>query len=456
MTSARHKLPSPKVLLSLIGFFALLAFTGMFLLAGWFFSGGSGRIGPFDPSGGDGQASEAGQLPFSVDEFDDLPGWDGKSRVTVLVMGLDYNDWRAGQGPPRTDSMMLLTVDPVNKTAGMLSIPRDLWVSIPGYESDRINKAYFTGEAFQLPGGGPALAVRTVEKLLGVPIHYYVVLDFDSFVYFVDEIGGVKLDVPETIKVDVADDTKGAITIKPGRQTLTGELTLAYARARYTQGGDFDRAARQQQVILGIRERLLTSQALRTIIVKAPDLYARFSSSIRTNLTLEEIIRLAVLAQQIDLTNINQGIISTSDVLLATTEDNQNVLIPLPDKIRALRNRLFASTGVLSPLASGSLLEIMQAENPSVVLIDTAGQASALENARAFLGEQGLAVQASSGGDFTYLTTITDFTGNPHTIQYFVRALNIPPENVLFSYNPDSAIDIQINLGTGWAFNPNP
>ena len=82
-------------------------------------------------------------------------------------MGLDYRDWEAGEGPPRTDTMILLTIDPLTKTAGMLNIPRDLWVSIPGFEYGRINTAYPLGIAFDVPGGGPALAMQTIESLAG-------------------------------------------------------------------------------------------------------------------------------------------------------------------------------------------------------------------------------------------------------------------------------------------------
>ena len=89
--------------------------------------------------------------------------WDGTSRVTVLSWVWITVIGPAGSGPSRTDTMMLLTLDPLNNTAGMLSIPRDLWVSIPGFDNDRINVAYFLGEAYKLPGGGPAMAVRTVE-----------------------------------------------------------------------------------------------------------------------------------------------------------------------------------------------------------------------------------------------------------------------------------------------------
>ena len=123
------------------------------------------------------------------------PPWDGANRVSLLVMGLDYRDWQAGEGPPRTDTMILLTVDPVNRTAGMLSIPRDLWVSIPGYDYGRINTAYQLGEAYKLPGGGPQLASETVEELLGIKIDYYAQVDFGAFARFIDEIGGVEVDV---------------------------------------------------------------------------------------------------------------------------------------------------------------------------------------------------------------------------------------------------------------------
>ena len=90
--------------------------------------------------------------------------WDGASRVNVLVMGLDYRDWISGEGAPRTDTMILASVDPLSKTVSILSIPRDLWVSIPGFEEPaRINVAYRFGETYQLPGGGPELAMNTVE-----------------------------------------------------------------------------------------------------------------------------------------------------------------------------------------------------------------------------------------------------------------------------------------------------
>ena len=129
-------------------------------------------------------------------------------------MGLDHRDWEAGEGPPRTDSMILLTIDPINNTAGMLSIPRDLWVEVPGFGHQKINSAYQLGEGSRLPGGGPGLAVDTVEQFLGITINYYAQIDFGAFERFIDEIGGVKIEVKNKIKVQlIGEETVSFLTV---------------------------------------------------------------------------------------------------------------------------------------------------------------------------------------------------------------------------------------------------
>src|SRR4030043_841761 len=147
--------------------------------------------------------------------------WDGASPVTVLVMGLDYRDWESGEGPPRTDTMILLSVDPWTKTAGMLNVPRDLWVSIPGFDYGKINTAYPLGIAFEVPGGGPGLAMQTVEALIGIPIDYYAIIDFYAFEQFIDELGGVYVDVPAEITVDPLGE-HNTVILQPGPQLLDG------------------------------------------------------------------------------------------------------------------------------------------------------------------------------------------------------------------------------------------
>ncbi|RPI31323.1 MAG: LytR family transcriptional regulator, partial [Chloroflexota bacterium] len=247
-----------------------------------------GTPAPGEPTAspdGDGQATEATSIPLPTPD-----PWDGASRVTILVMGLDYGDWESSDrtGPPRSDTMMLLTIDPLSLTAGMLSIPRDLWVSIPGFEGNhKINTAVRFGELYQLPGGGPALAIKTVEQVVGVEIDYFALIDFYAFEKFIDEIGGVDVEVAEEIKVDPIGP-HNTVILKPGLQHLDGPVALGYARNRYTADGDFDRSRRQQQVILAIRRRILSLDMLPVLVSKAPALYQEIGAGVRTNLTLEQ------------------------------------------------------------------------------------------------------------------------------------------------------------------------
>jgi LCP family protein required for cell wall assembly len=395
-------------------------------------------------------AAEAG-LPLQEATSDiSLTPWDGTGRVTVLVMGLDFRDWSAGSGPSRTDTMMLLTLDPLNNTAGMLSIPRDLWVSIPGFKNGRINTAYFLGEAYNMPGGGPGMAVKTVESVLGVSINYYAQVDFGAFIRFVDELGGVKVDVPKKIKIDpIVGDP---VFLKPGRQTLFGELALAYARARNSPGGDLDRAIRQQQVILGIRERLLKPESLTDLISKAPNLYTEIAAGVSTNMTLDEVIKLAVLAQKVPEENIQRGAVSAAQVSFATTPDGQSVLIPRPEKIRQLRDEVFlASTGTLGPLTPGNPQERMSLEGAKIVLLNGSLVDSLAGRTQTLLESRGANIVEASNSDTRNQTRIIDYTGNPHTVNYLAELFKLSPGHYEIQYDPNSPVDVVVTLGIDWS-----
>jgi LCP family protein required for cell wall assembly len=379
-----------------------------------------------------------------------LAPWDGAGRVTVLLMGLDYRDWSAGEGPSRTDTMILLTLDPLNNTAGMLSIPRDLWVSIPGFENGRINTAYFLGEAYQMPGGGPGLAVKTVEQLIGVEINYYAQVDFGAFVRFVDELGGVKIDVPKKITIDpiVGDPIK----LKPERQVLNGELALAYARARNTKGGDFDRALRQQQVIFGIRERLLEPEDLSALVAKAPTIYKEIASGVQTNMPLDDLIKLAILAQKVPEESIQHRSISAQEIIFAESPDEQSVLVPLPEQIRQLRDGIFlVSTGTLGPLLPGTSLERMVSEGAKIKLLNGSSVDGLASRTQANLQAIGVNIVEISNGEYTAQTRIIDYTGNPHTIQYFSELFDLQTGYYSLEYDPESPVDVVVTLGLDWS-----
>jgi LCP family protein required for cell wall assembly len=230
-------------------------------------------------------------------------------------MGLDLRDYE-GEGPSRTDTMMLVTMDPVSRTAGMLSIPRDLWVNIPGFDYGKINTAYYLGEMYDLPGGGPGLAVQTVEELSGVDINYYAQVDFSAFENFISEIGGVKVDVPYEITVDPIGP-HNTVTLQPGLQTLDGPTALAYARNRETFGSDFDRADRQQQVVMAIFDQITSLGTLPKLIANSPIIYSNLKNGIHTNLNLKDTISLAWTVAQIPRENIKRGLIGPNEVTMS-------------------------------------------------------------------------------------------------------------------------------------------
>jgi len=339
----------------------------------------------------------------------------------------------------------------------MLSIPRDLWVSIPGFDYGKINTAYQLGESFKVPGGGPALAMSTVEYLIGVPIQYYAQIDFNVFVQFIDEIHGVKLTVPEEILVDIYDDDKGKIRIKPGLQVLPGAHALAYARARNTEGADFDRAQRQQQVVMAIRDRVMEPMVLAELIPNAPNLYNQFSSGVNTNLSLEEVMKLGWLAMQIPPGQIYKGIIGEKQINFGKSPDGLDVLKPLPDQIRLLRDQIFAPPGSISPIiASDADPQTLMAEEAAQIIIlngtFTTGLASQTSEYFQSLGANVIGTNDASDKPYPY-TTIYDHTGNPYTLKYLVELMNISKYRVLSRYSPDSQADVTVIVGNDWAAN---
>lgn len=275
--------------------------------------------------------------------------WDGKERVNILLLGIDQ---RIGDGERahRTDTMIVFTLDPLTMEAGILSIPRDIWVPIPGnYDQTnyRINQANFLGDLYDYPGGGIALARKTVENFLGIPIHYVARINFTAFEQFVDAIGGITIDVPEPIydpEYPTEDYGVEVFALPAGRQTLDGATALKYARTRHSRNGDFDRARRQQQVIFAIREKLKDPQALATLIASAPGMLAELGTSIKTDMTLDQMQQLAILAQQIDRTKIKSEVLDQRYTEFATTPDGSQVVVPIRSRIAELRDTFFAPT----------------------------------------------------------------------------------------------------------------
>jgi polyisoprenyl-teichoic acid--peptidoglycan teichoic acid transferase len=376
--------------------------------------------------------------------------WTGVERVTILLLGIDQRCDETG--PTRTDTMMLLTVDPVGKTAGILSLPRDLWVQIPGFRVDRINQAHYLGEANSYPGGGPALAQKTVEATLGVRVDYYVTINFDGVVEGIDLLGGIEIDVPEAINdTRYPDSCYGydPFQIGAGRQSLTGEQALKYARTRITAGGDVDRAGRQQAVVLALREKALGQFS--SLLLQAPQLWRTAQDNIRTTLTLDEALQLALLMQEISAENIYTAVIDFKYVYPERTPNGDEVLVPIRENIRALRDELFAPPAPPAAVIP-DLPEKMAAEKARIAVYNGTPIFGLAGSTQTYLQAYGFTVTSVGNADSAAYpaTQIIDFGQHPYTTQYLVQLMGLPPLNVSQGSRPDGDYDVLIILGNDW------
>jgi anionic cell wall polymer biosynthesis LytR-Cps2A-Psr (LCP) family protein len=251
------------------------------------------------------------------------------------------------------------------------------------------------------------------------------------------------------------DNTKW---LKPGVQVLPGDLALAYVRARKTEGGDFDRAARQQEVILAIRNRILRHDMLPTLIQKAPILYNELSAGVNTNLTLDQAVRLAWLASQIPNENIRQGVIGAEQINFAVSPDGaQQVLKPISENIRLLRDEIFTDTGPASPASiSMSPEQLVQAEGARVAVLNGSYTPGLAALTTEYLKSIGINVtQTDNAEQLTPYTTITFYSGKPYSVKYLVELMQINQLRIRHFYDPASQVDIVVTLGDDWA-NNNP
>jgi hypothetical protein len=278
-------------------------------------------------------------------------------------------------------------------------------------------------------------------------------IDFYAFERFIDELGGIKVDVPDKIRVDpiVGKD----VVLRKGNQVLPGNLALAYARARNTEGGDFDRGTRQQQVIMGMRNRIVSSDTLPLMIRRAPQLYEELSAGVHTNLSLETAIKLAWLAKGIAEENIKRGVIGPGQINFGKSPEGDDVLKPRPEQIRILRDEIFTASGPASPaMANSDSQGLMQAENASISILNGSGLPGLASRTADYLKAAGANVVETSDAPEPYTnTTLISYNGNPYTIKYLVELMGISPIKIYNRYDPSSPVEIALFLGYDWANN---
>jgi LCP family protein required for cell wall assembly len=271
--------------------------------------------------------------------------WEGTERVNILLMGIDR---RPGEGfVSRTDTMMVISVDPQTDSAAILSIPRDLYVEIPGYGQDRINTAFVLGavnsddvETNYLDGA--ALAMQTVSYNLDIPINHFILVDFSAFTRTIDLLGGIDLTVPYTIDDPLYPDMNygyDPLYIEAGPHHFDGQMALKYARTRHADT-DFNRAARQQQVLLGVRQKAL-GMGVTELLRNAPALYREIDSGVRTDMSFEQLLRLATTGTGIPSENIQNAVLDQSYLTSYLTPGGASVYLMNPELVMPLIRSLF-------------------------------------------------------------------------------------------------------------------
>jgi polyisoprenyl-teichoic acid--peptidoglycan teichoic acid transferase len=252
-----------------------------------------------------------------------LPGVNPiANRTNILVLGSD----KRKTSDFRTDVMVLISINPSAGTVSMVSFPRDLYVKIPGYGTDRINTA--------MERGGFKMMADTFETNFGVRPSAYVLADFAGFVKIINSLGGIDVKVGLALrdKCDLPQGKGGYCSVTPGVTHMDGATALWYVRSRYSSS-DFYRGQRAQEVLMGIFQRALSLNTL----VKAPELYNTYKTSFETNLGLLDMLPLIKVAPQMsDSSRIKRYAVGPEYVSNYTTSSGAMVLLPNLPKIKEM------------------------------------------------------------------------------------------------------------------------
>ncbi len=357
------------------------------------------------------------------------------SNINILLLGTDQ---RTGQSNWRTDTIILLTINQQEKTVGMLTLPRDLYVNIPGIGKQRINTADFYGYYYNYPGEGPNLIKQTVEQNLGIRVHYFVRGGFDAFRKAVDILGGIQVDVNCALyEQDFYDDYGHAtLNFQPGLQTMDGVTALRYARSRYTTN-DYDRGRRQRQVLLAMWDKATSLN----LLPKWPELYKEFQDSIQTDLSPTEMAALAYIGTQLKMDKIKSRAIDNRSTIPYVTPEGAQVLLPNAEKIHSVLVEFFA------PVTDD--VNSVDAESASIRIIS--GNPQAAEVAATTLRRQGL--NTTAGNDVIPLaptSTITMYKNKQATAQKLAALLRLDPNAIQFETSASPPADIVVNLGRNY------
>ena len=369
-------------------------------------------------------------------------------RTTVLVMGLDV---RPGARALRADSLIILTVNPETGSAGMLSIPRDMAVRDPMTgETVKVNTIYGLGEIRGYQGGGPEYMRQTLSEVTGYPIDYQVTVNFDGFRQIIDLVNGIDIDVPRDI-VDKEYPTEDfgieELFIPKGLQHMNGDVALKYARTRHADS-DYGRAARQQQVILAIKDKITQPGQMAALLPRIPGLTMAMANSVQTNMPVERAIALARTVDKTNLDNITRIVVDSKMGKVTNDPKWGYLLTPDMNKLRAAAAAIFAD----APGGSSSeetARQAMLAEAARIMVLNGTQENALAAKAQAKLITGGFNVITVGNADnagYAESWLVTHGDKAPATVEALARWFNIPPDRIR-SEPPSDQVDVTIIVG---------
>lgn len=273
----------------------------------------------------------------------------GNQRINILLLGSD-NDEKFFAPLAQTD--IVITIDPTTKYVGMLSIPRDLWLNVPGFGAHKLDEAFAYGWQYvhQAPTSFPnavGLSIATIQQDFGIPINHYAWVGLDGFIKVIDTAGGVDIDAIHPMTDDIypndinTKDVYGykRLYIAPGPQHMDGLHALEYVRTRHSDlVGDFGRSQRQQQVLSQLKTKLATPG----IVSELPELTKDLDGYVRTDMDLPGIINLMGFARTLDPNSIDRLVLSPPYSAPFTAPDGQDAFKPICSLIQPKIAKMFA------------------------------------------------------------------------------------------------------------------
>jgi LCP family protein required for cell wall assembly len=290
------------------------------------------------PVGSATPAPPAVAAPAPARQEPEFPAVSEWSAGNVLVVGMDRRPDGGGAG--LADSLLVLMFDREGKHAGVISIPRDLWVSIPDYGEERINVV--PALAARLGQNPVKLFRRVLSDTLKLPIEHGLFVDLGVFERMVDRVSGVNVTVACPIE-DVFHDARAEggrrrLSLAQGPNTLDGATAAMFVRSRHGRS-DFSRSRRQQAVLLGLRDRVLEQGGLTAV----PDLLAEFESSIMTDMRRVDLLSLARRSLSLSNESLHGLVLAPPLTRAERTTDGKAVLLPELDRIQAAMSGLFSA-----------------------------------------------------------------------------------------------------------------